>query len=547
MTRRKRKLWTVVALVAVVLLGAGGWLYYTVFMASDFALRHAETFLFRRMTVAKLAEQGTYRFFYVTNRRQENDEGPIQDRFGREREDTLKFGSFATKIEPSLGLGMLINPTEWFQNEEISLVGIDESDEAAFVEQVSKLVENSPYRSLLVVVHGYKEAFPSALRKTAFFGHVLDINSPVLLFDWPGNQGASLPGYRRARRVAKASGADLARALELIIRRIQPDRLWLVANSMGGQVVVDAFSLLYAEADLADAETEIDNVVLTAPDVDHDQFNEQFKKEISALAKNLTVYVSSNDRALVMSRIVNRARRRGESTLTPDQLEEAVRVAELIDPDSELVTLVDVSPVNRTRNFHNFSLETPEFFDDLFLRLTNEITPRSRRRYQIRTSDGSVYLPHGFGWLFPAFCRRGFLLSAAVVARLPSSPGTPKILRRSLRSRGRMRSEPLKTTSGWKTTCSRNSTRKSTPASKPDPNIRLPGIVLEALRIRVAAALTGTVVSSCLSRRRLAASCSFTALPMRPIPCAAWALPSTNWVTGSSACAFPDMARRLPD
>jgi hypothetical protein len=66
-------------------------------------------------------------------------------------------------------------------------------------------------------------------------------------------------------------------------------------------------------------------------------------------------------------------------------------VAELVDPDSELVTLVDVTPVNRTRNFHNFSLETPEFFDDLYLRLTNESTPRSRLRYQIKTSDGSVY------------------------------------------------------------------------------------------------------------------------------------------------------------
>ena len=95
-----------------------------------------------------------------------------------------------------------------------------------------------------------------------------------------------------------------------------------------------------------------------------------------------------------MSRLINRGRRRGESTLdtlNPDQLEEAARVWELVEPDSELVTLVDVTPVNRTRNFHNFSLETPEFFDDLFLRLTNPTTPRNRLRYQIHTPDGSVY------------------------------------------------------------------------------------------------------------------------------------------------------------
>ena len=60
-----------------------------------------------------------------------------------------------------------------------------------------------------------------------------------------------------------------------------------MANSMGGQVVADAFSLLYQEADFADAETEIDDVVLTAPDVDHEEFDQQFKHEIDALARNL--------------------------------------------------------------------------------------------------------------------------------------------------------------------------------------------------------------------------------------------------------------------
>ena len=391
MKRLGRRLWLGTALVALALLGAGVWVYYTIYMTSDFSLRHAEAFLFRRMTVAQLAEQGTYRYFYVTNRRRDSGDGPIEERFGRERGEALKFGSFDAKIESALGLGMLINPTEWFQNEEINLQGIRKLDEAEFVEQVRGLVHDSPHRSLLVVLHGYKEAFPSALRKTAFFGHVLDINAPVLLFDWPGNQGASLGGYRRAREVAKASGADLAEFLRLIVRKVRPARLWLVANSMGGQVVVDAFSSLYADADFSDAGTEIEDVVLTAPDVDHEEFDQRFKHEINTLVDNLTVYVSSNDRALVLSRLVNRARRRGESTLTPNQLEEAVRVADMVEPGSDLVTLVDVTPVNRTRNFHNFSLETPEFFDDLFLRLTNESTPRSRLLYRVKTPEGAVY------------------------------------------------------------------------------------------------------------------------------------------------------------
>jgi len=387
MTRFKRRmLYGTVALVLVLL-----WVGVIVYRPTQLALQRAESFQFRRMKVAQLAEQGTYRFFYATNRRPASDDQSLEGRFSNEREETLKFGLFDTKLEPTLGLGMLINPTEWFQNEEIQLLDVRALDRAAFVKEVRKRVQASPFRSLLVVVHGFRERFPSALRKTAFVGHILDINSPVLVFDWPGNQGSSLRGYRRAARVAEASGAELAATLELIIREIRPARLWLLANSMGAQVVADAFSVLYQKADLADAETEIEDVVLTAPDVGRDEFRREFKRQINALARNLTVYVSSNDRALVMSRIINWKKRLGESTLNPDQVDEAVRVAELIDPDSDSITLVDVTPINRTRNFHNFSMETPEFFDDLYLRLTNSKTPRNRLLYQKRTPKGDLY------------------------------------------------------------------------------------------------------------------------------------------------------------
>lgn len=394
MTRAKRRRRFGLALVALILLGLGGGFYYFYFSSTDAILQRAEALAFRRMTVTKLGDHEVFRHFYVTNRRPGVDQGPVEERFGTEREEGLKFGLFDTRIEPTLGLGMLINATAWFQNEEIRLQRVQALDQSVFVEQLRSLVQSSPQRSLLIIVHGFREAFQSALRKTAFLGHILDIDTPVLVFDWPGNQGSTLRGYRRARQVAKASGAELARTLAPVVREIQPARLWLIANSMGGEVVADAFSRLYREADLADAQTEIENVVLTAPDVDREEFNNRFKQEIDALTKNLTVYVSSNDRALLISRIINRSRRLGESTLRPEnpaQTQAAAGVATLVEPSSERITLVDVTPVNRTRNFHNFSLETPEFFDDLFLRLTSERMPTTRELYPIQARSGAIY------------------------------------------------------------------------------------------------------------------------------------------------------------
>jgi esterase/lipase superfamily enzyme len=289
---------------------------------------------------------------------------------------------------------MIIDPTDWFQNQALEIEDVNALEREAFIEELRASVDASPHRALLVLVHGYRNGFPTSLRMTALVAHVLDINAPVLMVDWPGDQGSGLRGYRRAQEVARASGADLAASLDLIVEEIQPDRVWLVANSMGAQVVADAFTILYDDEDWKDAGRELEDVVLTAPDVGQNEFDEQFRDQIAAMTRQLTVYVSANDRALLASRLVNRERRLGESTLNPrnpDQFGEAASLAELIDPDDELITLIDVTPVNRTRNFHNFSLETPEFFDDLFLRLTNDRTPHNRRVYSIRAPDGSVY------------------------------------------------------------------------------------------------------------------------------------------------------------
>jgi esterase/lipase superfamily enzyme len=390
MTRKQIRRTILIAALALLLI-AGVWLYFTVYRSTASVLYRAENFLFTRMTVNQLGEQGSTRYFFVTNRQQTEDADELAEQFGNSRGSELSFGYFDTTIEPSVGLGMFINPSEWFQNEEISVDALVALHQDAFVERVRQLVNASPQRSLLIVIHGFRERFPSALRKTAFVGTILDINSPVMVFDWPGDQGSTLPGYRRARAVASESGAELAATLELIVSDIRPAKIWLVVNSMGAQVVVDAFSRLYQSPEFADAETELEDVVLTAPDVSREEFDRQFKRELTALTPELTVYVSSNDRALVMSRIVNRDARLGESTLGPAMRNEAARFAEVMSPGEDIVTLVDVTPVNRTRNFHNFSLETPEFFDDLFVRLTNEQTPNTRPLYRLETETGANY------------------------------------------------------------------------------------------------------------------------------------------------------------
>ena len=390
MTRFQSRLLAGAVLFVLALVAMGGLFQAT----TQRALDRAEALRFRRMLVNQSGVGGSYRFFFVTNRAVERPVDPVEDRFGTDRQSKLTFGLFDTAIEPSLGIGMLIDPTDWFQNEEIQLREVRTLERGVFVRELREQVEASPERSLLININGFRERFRSALQKTAFVAHVLDIDSPVLVFDWPGDQGSTPRGYRRAQRIARESGEDLARSLRVIIDEVQPERTWIIANSMGGEVVVSAFDDLVQDPALVEAGPQFEDVVLTAPDVSHEEFGERFKEKIKALTDHLTIYVSSNDRALLMSRILNRERRLGESTVNPanpDQFDEAARAFAMLEPNENRISLVDVTPVNRTRNFHNFSLETPEFFDDLFLRLLNRETPRSRLQYRVRSESGVEY------------------------------------------------------------------------------------------------------------------------------------------------------------
>lgn len=106
----KKKLLIGTAFLVLALLAVFAFFY----RPTRLALERAESFHFRRMVVGQEGEKGYYRFFYVSNRVLEPGFGTPEERFKNEWQENLKFGRFDTRIEPTLGLGMIVNPTDWF-------------------------------------------------------------------------------------------------------------------------------------------------------------------------------------------------------------------------------------------------------------------------------------------------------------------------------------------------------------------------------------------------------------------------------------------------
>ena len=110
MPRFKRRTRIVLVILILLLLAAGGWVYRSVYVSTGSALQRAESFLFSRMTVAQLGEQGGLRYFYVTKREKTEENYELRYRFGAQRGSGLKFGVIHTSKEPTDGLRKFINP-----------------------------------------------------------------------------------------------------------------------------------------------------------------------------------------------------------------------------------------------------------------------------------------------------------------------------------------------------------------------------------------------------------------------------------------------------
>ena len=339
--------------------------------------------------------EGSYRvvnIFYATSREVDYTAKPSPV-FKANLANETTYGTLDIRIDPRVRIGTML-PDQLKKNGIIELQNTTRLDPEVFSKELSAAVQASPHKSLLVLVFGYKDGFEATAMKAAYFAYLLDVNTPVLLFDWPGDQSVSIGGYEKARSLAGESGPYLANVLAKVVREVKPQKLWIEASSLGCQVTCDAFDTLYTYPDFADADIEIDQVILAAPDISSNKFNEKFKNEFEAISKKLTAYVSSDDGALLMSGMITGEKRLGREKLRvaePEQLEEARGVLYLKSLDPERFMTIDVTAINNASFKHGYYLECPEFYDDFYTRILDTNPNINRHLYLLKYTNGSDY------------------------------------------------------------------------------------------------------------------------------------------------------------
>lgn len=387
----RKFIWLVIILLVLALLGLAGR-----FVAREFLglgpIPERTAFAGRLPSVWD-GDRRRFQFFYATNR--ENSQETFDEQ-GHLVGDKILTGTYDILIKP----GMLIEPFAWFEKDSMKWAGRKELSQENFLAQLQSAVQESPDKSLLIIVWGFRDWFRSAALKTAYTAYTLDMNTPVMLFDWPGNQGEGSRGYLSSQEVSAKSAPDLAHMLGEIMKKTGAENIWLMGSSMGCQTICDAFALLGKKPELAESDKKISHVILNAPDVAADAFDDEFAEGIKKFSQHLTAYVSSNDRALLMSHFVNRGRRLGrkaqvmipaEERSDDYEFEEAMELMDLEEKGVQNIVIVDATPINFTRNLHHFFTDSPAFFDDLYQRLLRPEDIVSRRLHTVRMNEGRRY------------------------------------------------------------------------------------------------------------------------------------------------------------
>ena len=339
-------------------------------------------------------QDGDYRvidIFYATSRKVE-ERADSEPKFLPEMGKETTGGLIDVKINPNIRIGKML-PKRFQRKGEMGIQSVKPFSEDVLIENLKKAVKTSPHKSIMVLVMGFKDDFSSVAIEAAYSAYMLDVNTPVLLFDWPGDQSVSIGGYKRAQKYAMESGPYMGKLLARIIREVKPEKIWIQSASLGCQVVCDAFEYMYDHADLADPQSEIAHVFMAAPDVAEGEFDMEFKNQIAALSDGLTTYVASNDGALLISGFLNDDRRLGLQYLRDeqDQSAEARAILYLKSQQPDKIAMIDVTPINKASYGHGYYLEDPQYFDDVFIRLFTKRPYANRRVYLVKQEDGTDY------------------------------------------------------------------------------------------------------------------------------------------------------------
>jgi esterase/lipase superfamily enzyme len=255
---------------------------------------------------------------------------------------------------------------EWSQNplKHVVVLSTQRQEDDEFHAALQDRVAHSARKEAFVFIHGYNVSFEAAARRTAQIAYDLQFDGAPILYSWPSQGG--LLGYTVDETNVVWTVPHLKQFLVDVSRRSGAESIHLIAHSMGNRALTSALRELCYELDAACP--KFHEVVLTAPDVDADVFRD-LAPAVLKTARRVTLYASSNDEALQLSKRVHGYARAGESG------------AQLVVVPG--MDTIDVSAVDTSFLGHSYYGNNRTVLADLFELLGPEKPPAERKALRV--------------------------------------------------------------------------------------------------------------------------------------------------------------------
>jgi esterase/lipase superfamily enzyme len=323
------------------------------------------------------------RVYYSTNRKA-LETADIAERFGGER-GPLSFGAVNVTVPRSHRVGALEAPSilrlEFKPDpaKHVVMQSLRVLDHDAWRAEIAKRATALGNAGILVFIHGYNVRFEDAARRAGQLAHDLSFAGPTVLFSWPSRGG--LVDYTVDEQAAEWSIPDMKAVLASLATVAPGTPVYVVAHSMGNRVMTRGFKALLDED--PNKRRAFRQIVMAAPDIDADVFRREIGPGILGKGPRVTLYASSNDKALVASRKVHGGYRRlGES---------GDSIVVMRDLDT-----VDASAVSTEFLGHSYFGDSTTVMSDLIHVIHKSLPPQERARFSLEPVRSAL----GVYWRF---------------------------------------------------------------------------------------------------------------------------------------------------
>jgi esterase/lipase superfamily enzyme len=244
----------------------------------------------------------------------------------------------------------------------VVLLKVQREAASEFFAELSADVARANGNSAFVFVHGYNVTFEDAARRTAQIAYDLKIAGVPILYSWP-SQGRLLD-YAIDETNVVWTTPHLRQFLTDVARQSGAKQIHLIAHSMGNRALTGALRDISMQPFDA-PRPQFDQVLLTAPDIDADVFKNELVPAIAKTAKRVTLYASSRDEALLLSKKLHGYPRAGEAG-------EGIVIAPGMDT-------VDVTSVDTSLLGHSYYGDSGTVLADIVEVLRNAAPPDQRK------------------------------------------------------------------------------------------------------------------------------------------------------------------------